>query len=127
MNGQELADRIGQLMLDKKGSDIVIMDLAGVTTMADFFVLCSADSDIQVKAIADHVQDSLAREGIKSWHIEGMSALSWVLVDFVDVVVHIYQPRARKFYGLERLWGDAKFTWIKDDDETATLHTGNDS
>jgi ribosome-associated protein len=70
-------------------------------------VICSADSDTQVKAIADEIDKSLRDEGIRCWHKEGYMALSWVLLDYVDVVVHVFKKEAREFYNIEKLWGDA--------------------
>lgn len=90
------------------------MDLRKITTMTDFFVICSGDSDTQVKAIADAVMEGMKAKGIQTWHIEGFMALHWVLLDYVDVVVHIFHKDTRNFYGLERLWGDAKFEYVED-------------
>ena len=114
MTSLELANKASQLCLDKKGYDVKLLDLKGLTTITDFFVICTADSDIQVKAITDHLRNELGKIKIKPWHIEGYENLRWVLVDFVDVIVHIFQPEIRDFYGLERLWGDAKITEIED-------------
>ncbi len=123
MKAQELADRIAHLILEKKGEDVIIQDLRDVTSMTDFFVICSVDVDVQAKAIINHIKDELIYESIKPWHTEGSASSSWVLLDFVDVVVHIFKREARQFYGLERLWGDAKITEIKDDHDSATTHT----
>ena len=114
MTSLELANKASQLCLDKKGYDVKLLDLRELTTITDFFVMCTADSDIQVKAITDHIRDELGKIKIKPWHTEGYENLRWVLLDFVDVIVHIFQPEIRDFYGLERLWGDAKITEIKD-------------
>lgn len=83
------------------------MDLRKLTDMADYFVVCSADSDIQVKAIADAVMDGTEKLGVPIWHSEGISHRQWVLLDYVDVVVHIFHKEVRRFYNLERLWGDS--------------------
>jgi ribosome-associated protein len=85
--------------------------------MSDYFVICSADATTQVKAIADEVDKKLRKEGIKCYHKEGYNALNWVLLDYFDVVVHISKKEAREFYNLEKLWGDAKFTQIKEIDQ----------
>ena len=82
--------------------------------MTDFFVICSADTDVQVKAIADAVVEGLEEKQIRVWHNEGISQLRWVLLDYVDVVVHIFQKRVREFYNLEKLWGDAKIEQVED-------------
>jgi ribosome-associated protein len=107
LNTKELANRISETIFTKKGFDVIIIDLKKLVTFTDYFVICSADSDTQVKAIADQVDKVLSEEGIKCWHREGLKALNWVLMDYVDVVVHIFKKEAREFYNLEKLWGDA--------------------
>jgi len=107
MNSKQLAEKITEHIFSKKGYDIILLDLRKLTTIADYFVICSADSDTQVKAIADEIDSKLSEEGIKSWHIEGYRALNWVLIDYVDVVVHIFKKDSREYYKLEKLWGDA--------------------
>ena len=82
--------------------------------MTDFFVLCSGDSDTQVKAIADAIADGTEESGASPWHREGMTQRHWVLLDYVDVVAHIFHRETRKFYGLEKLWGDAKIEVVED-------------
>ncbi|MCC7261817.1 MAG: ribosome silencing factor [Candidatus Latescibacteria bacterium] len=99
--------RIAELLQDKKGIDIVLLDLRAVTDTADFFVLCSGTSDLHVKALAEEVCDQLRIAGQGPWHVEGYESRRWVLVDFVDIVVHIFRQEIRDFYALERLWGDA--------------------
>jgi ribosome-associated protein len=110
----KLANKITDLIFNKKGYDVKILDLRELVTFADYFVICSADSDTQVKAIADEIDKSLKDEGIKYWHKEGYMALQWVLIDYVDVVVHIFKKESRSFYNLERLWGDAPLTEAQD-------------
>jgi ribosome-associated protein len=110
-----LAKKIAALALTKKAADVVLMDLRKLTDMTDFFVVCSGDSDVQVKAIADAIIDGTEKSGIDVWHKEGISQRQWVLLDYVDVVVHVFHKEARKFYGLEKLWGDAKFEEIMDE------------
>jgi len=83
------------------------MDLRKVTDMASFFIVCTGGSTSQVKAIADHLIDSCREAKLDIYHVEGYDALRWVLVDLIDVVVHIFQPDVRSYYQLERLWGDA--------------------
>jgi ribosome-associated protein len=107
LNSKDLAHRISELIFTKKGFDVVTIDLRKLVSFTDYFVICSADSDTQVKAISDQVDKTLSEEGVKYWHREGMKALSWVLMDYVDVVVHIFKKDARQFYNLEKLWGDA--------------------
>jgi ribosome-associated protein len=76
--------------------------------VSDYFVVCSGTSDVQVKAIADAIDAGLREEGVVSWHTEGYGARRWILIDFVDVVVHVFHTKAREYYMLESLWGDAK-------------------
>jgi ribosome-associated protein len=109
-----LARKIASLALTKKATDLVIMDLRKLTDMTDFFVICTGDSDIQVKAIADAIIDGTEELGVGAWHQEGISNRQWILLDYVDIVVHVFHKEARRFYGLEKLWGDAKVLKIDD-------------
>jgi ribosome-associated protein len=95
-------------MLDKKATDVLILHVAKLTSVADFIVLGSADSDRQTRAIADHVDGVLSQSGAGAMSIEGKASSQWVLMDFGDVVAHIFRHDARHHYGLERLWADAK-------------------
>ena len=115
MESEELALYIANLTLEKKAENVTIMDLREVTSITDYFVICSGDSDVQVKAISDFILDKLKEEDIKIWHTEGYQGLNWVLLDLVDVVVHIFKPEIREYYNLEKLWGDAKFIEVKDE------------
>ena len=114
MTARILAKRIAELMLSKKAHDVVILDLKKLTSATDHFVICSADSDTHVKAIADAVQDGMEELGEHVWHHEGYHALRWVVLDYVDVVVHVFHKEERSFYNLDRLWGDAKRTEVQD-------------
>ncbi|MFH0992374.1 MAG: ribosome silencing factor [bacterium] len=114
MISRTLAKKMAAYALSKKAFDVLLMDLRGLDGPADFFVLCSADSETQVKAIADAVQDGMLESEGRPWHSEGWKALSWVLLDYVDIVVHVFHKEARSFYSVERLWGDAKRTQVED-------------
>ena len=114
MHPQTLARRLANLTLEKKASNVKIFDLRRITNVADFFVVCSAESDVQVKAISNHLIETMSGDDTKPWHVEGLQQRQWVLLDFVDVVVHIFLPEVRDFYGLERLWGDAEIEEIVD-------------
>ncbi|HOJ17368.1 MAG: ribosome silencing factor [Ignavibacteriales bacterium] len=114
MSPEELTNKIADLIFEKKGRDVKLLNLNGITTIADYFIVCSADSDTQIKAISDHIDKTLKDLGIKVWHREGYTGLNWVLLDYVDVVVHIFKPETREFYNLEKLWGDAEITDIVD-------------
>ena len=123
MDSRDLAYRITELIFAKKGYDVKILDLKNIISFADYFIICTADSDTQVKAIADEIDKTLKDDGIRYWHKEGYSALSWVLLDYVDVVVHVFKKEARLYYNLEKLWGDAPVTEVEDPaliKETAT-------
>lgn len=117
MNTKKFADRIAKLILSKKGYDIKILELTKLSSIADYFIICSADSNTQVKAIADEIDKKLRDDGIKCYFKEGYDTLNWVLLDYFDVVVHIFLTEARNFYKLEKLWGDAPFTEVFDDTE----------
>ena len=111
---KRLANKLAKFTLEKKASNVVLMDLRKLTSMTDFFVVCSADSDTQVKAIVDHIKDQMKKQNIKVWHTEGYEKLRWVLMDFVDVIVHVFLKDVRDFYNLENLWGDAKAELVQD-------------
>ncbi len=115
MKSEALAKKISQLILDKKGEDVKILDIRNLTNISDYFVIASASSDTQVKAIADHISKEAKKIDEKPWHNEGMTNMNWVLLDFVDVVVHIFLTESRKFYNLEGLWADADVTEVKDE------------
>lgn len=103
-------------MLDKQAEDVVILDLRELTTIADFFVIGTGSVDVHVKAIADNVDRSLRRsdDPLKPLHLEGYSHLHWVLLDYGDVVAHVFEPRSRNYYQLEGLWGDAPRIEVED-------------
>ncbi len=114
MRSTILAKTIAQLTLTKKADDVLVMDLRKLTPVTDFFVVCSADTDIQIKAIVGAVEDALGEKGIDPWHRETGSP-HWVILDYVDVVLHVFHRTTRQFYSLERLWGDAAITRVSDD------------
>lgn len=115
MESKDLVYFIAELILQKKGTEIKIINLESITPVTDYFVICSASSTMQVKAIADHVLKETKKSGERAWRDEGYSSLTWVLIDYVDVVVHIFNEETRKFYNLEGLWGDAEIVEIPDD------------
>lgn len=93
---------------DKKAREVKILDIRSITTVADYFVICSGTSPTHVKAIADNVEEKLGSLGLPLHHVEGYQNGRWVLLDFGDVVVHVMTEEEREFYNLERLWGDAR-------------------
>ncbi len=104
----ELARRIVELAEDKKAADIVLLDLAGLTTMADYFVICSGGSERQLDAIADAIREGMAGEGQRPVGREGTAQSHWVLLDYGAVIVHLFTPPERDYYQLERHWSGAK-------------------
>ncbi|MBO5360635.1 MAG: ribosome silencing factor [Clostridia bacterium] len=107
MTSKELLEKIVSILDEKKAEDIVAIETAGVTIVADYFVIASATSNPHVKSLADDVEDELAKLGVFASHIEGR-ATGWILLDFNDVIVHIFLNESREYYNLERLWADAK-------------------
>ena len=103
-----LAQRAAAICLDSKANDVVILSLKGIIDFADFFVIASGTSDTHVRSIADHVMTELKSEGAPVHHVEGVPQGRWALLDYVDIVVHVFHPSLRNFYQLERLWGDAE-------------------
>jgi ribosome-associated protein len=94
--------------VSKKAEQLVGLDLSALEGVADYFLICSGASEPQVKAIAEAVEDRAREMGVKVWHVEGREGRHWVLLDFVDVVVHVFHEKTREYYLLERLWGDAR-------------------
>lgn len=122
-DSKQLAFEIAELALQKKANRIKVLDVHTVTSMTDFFVICSGGSDQQVKAISDHIVDEIA-EIERPFNKEGYDTREWVLLDYINVVVHIFHDASRDYYDLERLWIDAEITEVKDDevpDATAPL------
>ena len=114
MTIQEISQAICKAASDKKARDIVIMDMKGISSSTDYFVVCSANTATQVRAIADNIEEELAKEGVAFNHKEGYREGEWVLLDFGDVIAHVFMQEAREYYALERLWGDAELTTYED-------------
>ncbi|HSJ16169.1 MAG TPA: ribosome silencing factor [Longimicrobiales bacterium] len=102
----ELARATG-LAADRKANDLLVLDLRGISNATDYFFLASGTSDMHVRSIAEHIIEELKKEGVRAAHVEGLRSGRWVLLDYIDFVVHVFHPAAREFYQLERLWGDA--------------------
>ena len=111
-NGPEIGQNVRRAVefaLERKAADVVALDLRGISSATtDYFLIATGQSDVQVKAIADHIIGGLKKDGIRPTHIEGLQRGRWVLVDYIDFVVHIFHPGPREFYQLEVLWGDAQ-------------------
>lgn len=110
-SSKNIALRCAQAALTKKAEEVVILEVKKLTDMTDYFVICSGRSDVQVRAIADAIDELLKKEKIKIHHIEGYEWATWILIDLCDVVIHIFYEETRKLYDLENLWGDAK-KWV---------------
>lgn len=111
----ELAETIIDGILEKKGEEIVKIDLHEIEgAVTNFFIICQANSTTQVAAIKDSIEDMVRKKlGEKPWHIEGTSNLEWVLLDYVDVVAHVFLPEKREYFNLEGLWADAEISEIE--------------
>jgi iojap-like ribosome-associated protein len=102
------ARRAAELCLDLKATDVTVLDLTQISDATDHFVIASGSSDTHVRAIAEHIVEELRKEGVRVHHVEGLQQGRWVLLDYVDFVVHVFHPVLREFYQLERLWSDAE-------------------
>ena len=114
LTSPQLADLIGELTLSKKAENVLSINVSKITSTADYFVICSAETGLQVAAIANAVRKGTPK---KPWHMEGMENQSWVLLDYVDVVVHIFKTEVREYYSIEKLWADAPTKEITDEPE----------
>jgi ribosome-associated protein len=120
---KRLAGEVGKAVraaLDKKAADVVVLDLRGTPAFTDFFVLCSGQSQRQVKAIADGVEDALRTAKVRPSHVEGYERAEWVLMDYFTFIVHVFTPQTRTFYSLERLWGDAERIEVSDEEPASS-------
>lgn len=114
-NSGDLAAQIAQFALNKKADQVLSIDVQEITSITDHFVICSADTDVQVKAIADGIRKNTMH---KPTRIEGYQQLNWVLLDYIDIIVHIFKTTERNYYNIEKLWADAPKTEYNDDDFT---------
>jgi len=106
--------RAGELAMERKAQELAVLDLRGISSATDFFLLGSGTSDMQVRSIAEHIIEELKKEGVRPGHVEGLEGGRWVLIDYIDFLVHIFHPEARSFYQLETLWGDARRLDLED-------------
>jgi ribosome-associated protein len=111
--------RAGELALERKAQEVVALDLRGISSATDAFLLASGTSDIQVRAVAQHIVEELKKAGVRPDHVEGMEGGRWVLLDYIDFIVHVFHPQARQFYQLETLWGDAPSLLFEDEEGPA--------
>ena len=108
---------IAKLMLEKKASEIKIFDVKKITSLTNYFIICTSESDPQTRAIFNHIKDQLIKKDVKPWKSEGYEYLHWVVMDYINFVVHIFNKETRDYYDFERLWGDAKITDIREKHE----------
>lgn len=108
MNGKEMAAIACAALEDKKASDIKVIDIQEITTIADYFIIASGSNRNQVQAMADEVEESLGRAGVEMKQREGYETANWILLDFGDIVIHLFDEENRLFYDLERIWRDGK-------------------
>ena len=109
---------ITKLMLEKKARKIKIFDVRKITTLTDYFIICTSESDPQTKAIVNHVEKTLRKNGLKASSSEGVNNNEWVILDYIDIIVHIFSKEKRDFYNLDRLWADAKITKVEEQHES---------
>lgn len=107
MDSGQIMEIAVKAMDSKKALDIKVLDISSVTTMADYFVICQGNSGVQMKAIAEEVEEKLSESGVNPIGREGMSTAYWILMDYSDVIVHIFSSESRGFYSIENLWSDA--------------------
>lgn len=114
MSKKTLTNKIIDCLLEKKAIEINVIDVKKLTSLTDTFIVCSSDSEPQTKAIMNHITDSLSEDKIKPLHVEGHENLKWVLIDYADIVINIFDKETREYYSIERLWADAKIKKIKE-------------
>ncbi|OPX87936.1 MAG: Ribosomal silencing factor RsfS [Pelotomaculum sp. PtaB.Bin104] len=108
LSPQAMVNIAVQAAEDKKAQDLIVLDISGISVIADYFVICSGRSATQVQAIAENIQEMLEKAGVNALRREGFREGNWVLLDYGDVIIHVFQEADRQFYKLERLWGDAQ-------------------
>jgi ribosome-associated protein len=116
-DSKTLVEHIVEGLKQRKAKDITILDVSDLTTLTDYFVICSGTSETQIKALADSVEDEVREQtGEKAWKKEGLQARSWIILDFINTVVHVMTQEKRDFYNIERMWNDAKVTYIDNEE-----------
>jgi len=114
-DSQLLIDTITEGLLEKKARDIKILDVSSLTTLTDYFVVCHGNSETQIRALANSVIENVKEKlGENVWKKEGLEARRWIILDYVNVVVHIFSEEKRQYYGIERMWNDAEITEVED-------------
>ena len=114
MNSEELMQKTVAVLSRRKTENIKVLNISSLTTIADYFVICNGNSSIQIKSLADELEEKLKEENIELYSKEGFSDASWILLDYSTVVVHIFNPEQRDFYSIESLWSDAPEVDVSD-------------
>ena len=113
-NLEKNVESIIELIMEKKGENIVVLDLRSISSISDFFIITTGNSSVHVKAICDEIREKMKKNRkTVPWHIEGHEAQKWILIDYVDIVVHVFDKETRSYYSLEKLWKDAGFRTIE--------------
>ncbi len=115
LKSKDLAIQAAEAALKKKALDVTVLDLSGLTVIADYFVICSGESTTQVKAVAEFIEQEFAKKRIKPLGVEGAAHSHWILLDYGDVIIHVFEKETRAYYNLEKLWMDAKTVEIDED------------
>lgn len=116
-DSKKLVEMIVEGLRKRKAQDIVVLDVSEQTTLTDYFIICSGNSDTQIKAIADSVEEELLEQaGEKAWKKEGLQARAWIILDFINTVVHVMSREKREFYNIEKMWNDATITYLENED-----------
>lgn len=121
LNSQEVALLAAEAALNRRANDVVVLDLRGIASFTDFFVIGGGNSDTHLQGISDAVREKLKENAVELWHREGGRNDNWILIDYVDVVVHLFLRESRDFYNLERLWADAPTVELPEDLIAETL------
>ena len=124
LSTEEKTTLISQIVADKKAMDVVVLDMADASSITDYFVICSGGSQRQVQAIADAIGEQLKQAGITSLGVEGYREGHWILMDYGDVIVHVFSQETREFYDLERLWANAPKIDLSRETAGVTPHHG---
>ena len=114
IENKKIVNQFVELMQDKKVQDIVILDVKELTSLTDYFILCTSESTPQTKAVMDHIYKNMRANGLRPNNLEDTKTLEWVAMDYFNVVIHIFNKETRDYYQFERLWGDAKIEKINE-------------
>ena len=116
VEAQELAEKAAALLFAKKVDDMVLLDLRGLSSLTDFYLICTCQNEAQMRAVLNHTAKALSRQGVKSLRSEYHMGVRWAVLDYGDIIIHLFEKDTRSYYSLERLWADAKATKLKAED-----------